>query len=82
MLSTKEIREMAVASQLRLLEHGDPFSGDDWALHQVIASYLLQNPADDEDQITGEWPKKLRVRRDVRLLEWALSPFIEYVVGH
>jgi len=139
-LSTKEIREIAEDVQVKLLDTGDPFSGDDWNLMQLVRSYLIQNPADDEEAITvewlqlhgykpnscsdvlyhdakscdvyeraievansytpiitlfhrgdywvallpnreGEWPKKLRVRRDIRLLELALSPFTDYVHG-
>jgi len=40
-----ELRDMARQIEADLLEHGDPFSGDDWAMMQVVRAYLeVTNP--------------------------------------
>lgn len=54
-MTTEEIRQIASSIERRLIESGDPFSGDDWGMMQVARAYLAEHPPDDGQKTTEEW---------------------------
>jgi hypothetical protein len=71
-VTTEELRTIALDLEKRLLESGDPLSGDDWGLMQVVRGYL-RITGDDCDIIALMCEETRLLREEVVRLKAELA---------
>lgn len=78
-LKSDELRVLADQAIDALHETGDPFSGDDWAVMQVVRAFRDEHPDDEDEPLTEEWFKEQgAVWKERGYGRWVLGPFQWY----
>ncbi len=61
-LTPAELYEMATRIERDLIANGDPLSGADWEVMQVVRAWLVEHSADDGETVTPRWLQSIGFR--------------------